>query len=66
MGVGPGEMKTQNICLRGVSTEGLISGSTIKPPPFLVITGTQDYFTPVGAKQTVYVFEPLKIPADAL
>jgi hypothetical protein len=65
-GLGGGEFETKNIWLRGVSTAGLITGSSVKPPPLLIITGTQDYFTPVGAKQTVFVFEPLKIPADAL
>jgi hypothetical protein len=64
MGVGPGEILSKNVCLRGVSTAGLITGSPIKPPPFLIITGTQDYFTPVGAKQTVFVFEPLEIPVN--
>ena len=66
MGVGRSEVMTKNVWLRGISTDGLITGSFIRPSGLFVITGTHDYETVLGDKQTVYVFEPLKIPADAL
>jgi hypothetical protein len=54
------------VWLRGVSTDGLVSGSSIRPPGLFTISGTEDYFTPIGAKQTVFVFEPLVIDTNNL
>jgi hypothetical protein len=50
--------------LKGVSTVGLVDRSSIATPPFLIITGTRDYETVLGAKQTVFVMEPLEIPPN--
>jgi hypothetical protein len=47
------------VWLRGLSTVNLADGSAIEPPPFMRITGTQDYLTPSG-KNTFFVLEPLK------
>lgn len=56
----------KTIWLRGFKTSGRVDGSEIENPPILVITGTRAYDTIMGAKSTVYVFEPLEIPANAL
>ena len=60
------ESVTKTIWLRGVSTVGKVDRSSITPPPLLIITGTKDYETVLGAKQTVFVMEPLDIPPDSL
>jgi hypothetical protein len=57
---------TATIWLKGVSTAGLVDRSLIVPPPVLIISGTKDYETVLGAKNTVFVFEPLDIPPDSL
>jgi hypothetical protein len=55
---------TKTFWLKGVSTAGLVDRSSINPPPFLMITGTKDYETVLGAKQTVFVMEPLELPSN--
>lgn len=66
MGVGRPTPILKTVWLRNVSTAGLVDRSKVTPPPFLIITGTQDYENPIGAKQTVYVFEPLTIDPNDL
>jgi hypothetical protein len=56
----------RTIWLRGVSTAGLVSDSSIRPSGIFIISGTEDYLTPIGAKQTVFVFEPLVIDTNNL
>ena len=54
---------TKKIWLTGIDTTGLVDRSEIIPPRFMIITGTHDYYTVAGNKQTVFVFEPLEIPS---
>ena len=54
---------TKTIWLTGIDTTGLVDRSEVIPPRFMIITGTKDYETVLGAKQTVFVFEPLEIPS---
>ena len=56
--------KTEIVWLRGIKTAGLVNGSKVSPPLYMIITGTQDYHTPIGSKETVFVFEPLEIPEN--
>jgi hypothetical protein len=56
----------KTIWLKGFKTSGRVDESEIDNPPILIITGTRTYDTIMGTKRTVYVFEPLKIPANAL
>jgi hypothetical protein len=55
---------TKTFWLRGISTVGLVDRSPVKPPPFLIITGTHDYYNMGGEKQTVFMLEPLEIPPN--
>jgi hypothetical protein len=56
----------KTIWLKGFKTNGRVDGSEIDNPPILIITGTRTYDTIMGTKRTVYVFEPLEIPTNAL
>jgi hypothetical protein len=53
---------TINVWLRGISTSNLVSDSVLHPTGFFIITGTHDYETVLGNKQTVFIFESLQVP----
>lgn len=58
-GYGRPEEFFETIWLRGFNTSGRVTGRSMTPKCPLIITGTQNYENVMGAKQTVFVFEPL-------
>jgi hypothetical protein len=55
---------TQSVWIRGVSTKDLADGSKLPCPKYMRVTGTDNYFHPVGAKNTLFVLEPIQLPLD--